>query len=91
MRQTHRAGEKLGVDDAGPGLPVVNGHRGEGHEGAIFVAVLGASNSTYAAAPWPQSLPDWLGSHVRTCAVRGGVPEIVVPANLKAAGTRAHR
>ena len=46
MRQTPRAGEKLCVDYAGPGLPVINRHSGEGHEAVIFVAVLGASSYT---------------------------------------------
>ena len=91
MRQPHRAGETLFVDDAGQGIPVVNGHSGEVHDVAIFVAVLGASNYTYAEATWTQSLPDWIGSHVRTFAALGGVPEIVVPDNLKAAVIRAHR
>jgi transposase len=91
MRQPHRAGEKLFVDYAGQGIPVVNSHSGEVHDVAIFVAVLGASNYTYAEATWTQSLPDWIGSHVRTFAALGGVPEIVVPDNLKAAVTRAHR
>jgi transposase len=91
MRQPHQAGEKLFVDYAGQGIPVVNRHRGEVHEAAILVAVLGASNYTYAEATWSQSLPDWIGSHVRTCAALGGVPAIVVPDNLKAAVTRAHR
>jgi transposase len=91
LRQPHRAGEKLCVDDAGPGIPVVNGHSGEGPEVAIFVAVLGASHSTDAEATWTQSWPDWIGSHVRTCAALGGVPEIVVPDHLQAAVTRAHR
>jgi transposase len=91
MRQTHRAGEKLFVDYAGQGIPIVNRHSGEVHEAAIFVAVLGASNYTYAEATWSQSLPDWIGAHVRTFATLGGVPEIVVPDNLKAAVTRTHR
>src|SRR4029450_3517148 len=91
MRQPHRAGEKLFVDYAGQGIPVVNGHSGEVHEVAIFVAVLGASNYTYAEATWTQSLPDWIGSHVRTFAALGGGPELVVPDNLKAAVIRAHR
>jgi transposase len=91
MRQTHRAGEKLFVDDAGQSLPVVNRHSGEVHEAVIVVAVLGASSYTYAEATWTQSLPDWIGSHVRTFAALGGVPEIVVPDHLKAAVTRAHR
>jgi transposase len=91
MRQTHRAGEKLFVDYAGQGIPIINRHNGEVHEAVIFVAVLGASSYTYAEATWSQSLPDWIGSHVRTLAALGGVPEIVVPDNLKVAVTRAHR
>jgi transposase len=91
MRQHHRAGEKLFVDYAGQGIPVVNSQTGEVQEAALFIAVLGASNYTYAEATWMQSLPDWIGSHVRTLAALGGVPDIVVPANLKAAVTRAHR
>jgi transposase len=91
MRQPHRAGEKLFVDYAGQSIPIVNAQTGEVHEAALFIAVLGASNYTYVEATWTQSLPDWIGSHVRTLAALGGVPEIVVPDNLKAAVTRAHR
>jgi transposase len=91
MRQHHRAGEKLFVDYAGQTMPVVDPHSGEVHDTEIFVAVLGASNSAFAEATWTQSLPDWIGSHVRALRSIGGVPEIVVPDNLKAAVTRPHR
>lgn len=91
MRQSHRAGEQLFVDYAGQSIPVVNGQTGAVHEAALFLAVLGASNSTYVEAPWTQSLPDGLGSHGRAVAALGGVPDIVVPDNLNAAVTRAHR
>src|SRR5262247_1642003 len=91
MRQSHRAGEKLFVDYAEQGIPVINSHSGEVHEVAIFIAVLGASNYTYAEATWSQSLPDWIGSHVRTFAALGGVPQVVVPDNLKAAVSWPHR
>lgn len=57
----------------------------------IFIAVLGASHYTYVEATWTQSLPDWIGSHGRTFEALGGVPEVVVPDNLKAAVTRTHR
>ena len=83
MRQDHRAGEKLFVDYAGHTVPIVNQHTGEFREAQIFIAVLGASNYTYAEATWTQSLPDWIGSHQRTFTFLGGVPEIVVPDNLK--------
>jgi transposase len=58
-------------------------------EAQIFVAVLGASNYTYAEATWTQSLPDWIGSHSRAFAFFGGVPKLVVPDNLRAAVSKA--
>jgi transposase len=90
MRQDHRAGEKLFVDYAGHTIPVVNQHTGEIHEAQIFVAVLGASNYTFAEATWTQNLSDWIGSHQRALEFIGGVPEIIVPDNLKSGVTRAH-
>jgi len=53
--------------------------------------VLGASSYTYAEATWTQSLPDWIGSHQRMLRFFGGVPELLVPDNLKAAVTQASR
>ena len=91
MRQDHRAGEKLFVDYAGQTVAVVNMATGEIREAQIFVAVLGASNYTYAEATRTQGLPDWIGSHLRTFAFLGGVPELVVPDNLRAGVSKAHR
>ena len=91
MRQDHRAGEKLFVDYAGQTVPVVDRMTGEIREAQVFVAVLGASNYTYAEATWTQGLPDWIGSHQRCFRYLGGVPEIVVPDNLRAGVTKAHR
>lgn len=68
MRQPHRAGEKLFVDYTGQTVPVVDASSGEIRQAEIFVAVLGASNYTYAEATWTQGLPDWIGSHKRTFA-----------------------
>ena len=84
MRQEHRAGEKLFVDYAGQTIPVYDLHTNQMREAQIFVAVLGASNYTYAEATWTQSLSDWIGSHSRAFAFFGGVPKLVVPDNLKA-------
>jgi len=91
MRQRHQAGEKLFVDYAGHTVPIVNRQSGEVHEAQVFIAVLGASNYTYVEATWSQSLPDWIGSHVRAFEAFGGVPEVVVPDNLKAAVNHPHR
>jgi transposase len=83
MRFNHRAGEKLFVDYAGHTIPIIDKRTGEIREAQIFVATLGASNYTYAEATWTQSLPDWIVSHTRTFKFLGGVPEIIVPDNLK--------
>jgi len=83
MRLSHKAGEKLFVDYAGQTVPIIDPVTGEIQQAQIFVATLGASNYTYAEAQWGQSLPSWIGGHVRALAFFGGVPEIVVPDNLK--------
>ena len=89
LRQTHKAGEKTFVDYAGQTVPVINRHTGEVKEAQIFVAVLGASNYTYSEATWDQSLPNWIGSHVRSYEYFGGVSRVTVPDNLKTGVTRS--
>jgi transposase len=91
MRQSHKAGEKLFVDYAGQTIPVVDPSTGEEREAQIFVAVLGASNYSYAEATWTQELRAWIGAHVRCFRYFGGVPEIVVPDNTRSAISKAHR
>lgn len=90
MRQKHRAGEKLFIDYAGQTAPVIDPETGEVGEVQIFVAVLGTSNYTYAEAHAAQSLPNWIGAHVRMLAFLGGVPEVLVPDNLKAGVKSPH-
>ena len=46
---------------------------------------------TFAEATWTQGLGDWIGSHIRAFAFFSGVPEIVVPDNLKSGVTKACR
>jgi transposase len=91
MRQEHRGGEKLFVDYAGRTVEVVDRRTGEIRLAQIFVAVLGASNYTYAEATWRQQLPDWIGSHVRAFELLGGVSELLVPDNLRSGVSKAHR
>ena len=90
MRQTHAAGERLFVDYAGDGVPVVIDRlTGEIRMAQIFVAVLGASSFTFAKATWTQALPDWIDAHVRAFEAIGGVPELVVPDNARTAIVKA--
>jgi transposase len=83
MRQTHAAGDKVFVDYSGKKLGIVAPATGEIREAEIFVAVLGASGYTYAEVTWTQTLPDWIGSHVRLFEFFAGCPRLVVPDNLK--------
>jgi hypothetical protein len=91
MRQQHKAGEKCFVDYCGQTIPIVSATTGEIRPAQIFVAVLGASNYTYAEATLTQSLPDWLSSHVRAFEYFGGTSAIVVPDNLKSGVSKACR
>jgi transposase len=91
MRFEHRAGEKCFIDYAGQTVGIVDRHTGEIRQAQIFVAVLGCSAYTYAEATWTQTLPDWLGAHVRALEFFGGAPAVLVPDNLKSGVDRAHR
>lgn len=89
MRQDHVAGDKVFVDYSGKKIAIVDPCTGEIREAEIFVAVLGASNFTYAEATWTQTLPDWIGAHVRMFRFFEGVPRLIVPDNLKSGVNRA--
>lgn len=91
MRFTHKAGEKVFIDFCGPTLPVVNPDTGEMRKVQVFVAVLGASNYTFAMATENQKLESWLDAHVAMFNFFGGVPQLLVPDNLKSAVTKACR
>ena len=81
MRQEHRAGEKMFIDFAGKTMPITSPITGEVTEAEIFVAVLGASNYTYAEALPSQSLPYWIKAHIHAFEYFQGVSEILVPDN----------
>jgi transposase len=83
MRMTHRPGECVFVDFAGLTIPWKdNDVERKAH---IFVAVSGASNCTYSLACRDQSTESWIDAHNKMFAFFGGVHQVVVPDNLKAA------
>ncbi len=83
MRQVHQGGEKCFVDYAGQKPSIIDAATGEVIEVELFVAVLGASNYTYADATRTQQVPDWIASHQRAFHYFGGVTAAVVPDQLK--------
>ena len=91
MRQIHKAGEKLFVDYAGQKPRIVDVKTGEELEVEFFVAVLGASNYTYAEATLSQKSPDFIGSHMRCLEFLGGAPKALVPDPLKSGVTTSCR
>src|SRR5258708_17164051 len=68
---------------------VIDRLTGEIRDAWIFVAVLGASNFTYAEATWTQGLADWIGAHTRALAAIDGVPRLIVPDDAKTAVSKA--
>lgn len=91
MRQSHVAGDKLFVDYSGKRPFYFDPESGERIDCELFVAVLGASNLTYAEATATQRSGDFLRSHIRAHQYLGGVPRLWVPDNLKSAVTRSCR
>ena len=91
MRQSHKAGEKLFVDWAGDTLPYVDAETGEVSDAHLFLAVLGASNYTYAEVFENERTESFLLAHARAFEFFGGVPELIVPDNLKTGVTSADR
>ena len=61
------------------------------NQAQLFVDVLGASNHSYVDAVPSQELLHRIAAHVQLFEYLGGVPEILVPDNLRSGVTRAHR
>src|SRR5690606_8261999 len=76
MRQQHRAGEKVFVDYSGVQPTIVDRETGEVTKVELYVAVLGASNFTFAEATRTQSRDDFIASTARAFEYFGGVPEV---------------
>lgn len=91
MRQVHKAGEKCFVDYSGTKLTIVDRATGDRVEVELFVAVMGASNYTYAEATATQRSADWIASHVRLVEFLGGAPDAFVPDQLKSGVVFASR
>ena len=92
LRQEHLAGEKLFIDYAGQTVPILNPDTGQiDLEAQIFIATMGASNYSYTEATASQKLPDWIKAHIRALEFFGGVPQILVPDNLKSGVTHPCR
>jgi transposase len=91
MLQRHKAGEKMFVDWAGLKMPITDPQTGERWEAPVFVSAMGSSQFIFAKAFASEELRWWLKGHVDAFEAFGGVPEIVVPDNLKTGVQRSCR
>ncbi len=85
----HNAADKLFIDYAGKKLSYVDRETGEVIECQVFVACLPYSDYCFAMAVRSQSVEDFI--YALTCCLNelGGVPQALVPDNLKAAIIKA--
>jgi transposase len=91
MHMTHKAGDKMFIDYAGKTLEVVNQETGEVQEVQFFVAILGASQYTYAEVSASQRKEDFIASIENALHYCQGVPAAIVPDNLRSAVTKSSR
>lgn len=87
----HNPGEKLFIDFAGKTLSYINRETGEIIECQVFVACLPYSDYCFAIAVRSQNTEDFI--YALECCMKeiGGVPQTLVPDNLKAAVVKASR
>ena len=81
LRQRYIAGEKTLVDWAGATIGWLNAAEKQEEEAFLFIAVLGASNYTFAEAFANQRLDPWIEAHIHAFEFFGGVSPVLVPDN----------
>lgn len=92
MPQKHKAGEVSFVDYAGMTIPIYDPQTGDvSFNAQIFVSCLGFSAYTYCKAYKSQQLNEWIEAHKNMFTFYEGVPEALVPDNLKSGVKTADR
>ena len=91
MHLEHKAGDRMFVDYTGKKLMVYDRTTGVGVEVEVMVAILGASQLTYAEAVESQKKEDWIKANEHALRYWGGVPQAIVPDCLKSAVERADK
>jgi transposase len=91
MRQHYRAGEKTMVDFAGKTVPITDPVDGSIWQAHVFVAILAATNFTFALATRDETLESWISGQIHAFEYFGGVTEQLIPDNPKAVVHKACR
>lgn len=87
----HKPADKLFVDFAGSKLSYIDRYSGERIECQVFVACLPYSDYGFVMAVPSQRIADFI--HALDCCLQwlGGVPDLIVPDNLKSAVVKADK
>lgn len=91
MHIDHKAGDKMYIDFTGQKLSIVDQSTGEIIEVEVFVAILGCSQLTYVEAVASQKKEDLIGVCENALHYFEGVPQAIVPDNLKSAVTKGSK
>ncbi len=91
MHINHKAGDKMFVDYTGDKLTYFDRKRGKEIPVETFVAILGASELTYAEGSVSQEKEEWIRSNERAFWYFGGASDAIVPDNLLSAVKHADR
>jgi transposase len=91
LKMTHKAGDKMFVDFTGQKLQLVDSLTGELRALEVFVAILGCSQLTFVMAVHSQCKEDFILCCERALHFFGGVPQAIVPDNLKSAVSKASK
>ena len=86
-----KPGEIMEVDWAGSTLHMIDRSNGEAIPAYVFIATLPHSQLSYVEAFLDMKSPNWLIAHIHAFEYFGGVPETLVPDNLKTGVTKPLR
>lgn len=91
MHFEHTAGDKMFIDFAGKKLQWVEHQTGIVHDVEVYVAILGYSQLTYVEAVTSQKKVDFIRATENALHYFKGVPQVLVPDNLKGAVHKANK
>ena len=91
MHLEHKAGEKLFIDFAGDKLYLTDIETGEKTTLVVFIATLACSQLTYVEAISSQRKAYFLAALSNSLTYFGGVPQAIIPDNMKVAVKRTDR
>lgn len=90
MKQRHVPGERLYIDFAGQTIPIIDRETGSVRQCPLFVGSLGLSSYIYAEVTGSQATEDFCKAVANSLSYYGGVPQRIVPDNLKSAVIKAN-